>query len=134
MIVLDASFVIAWAYREAPAPLDDQIRRLADDVACVPAHWTLEVANSLLNSERRHRIDAHQRKEILAAIQLLPIEADTETWIRGWEDTLALAGKHGLTSYDAAYLELAIRRQSPLATFDEDLARAAQRAGVPLFD
>jgi predicted nucleic acid-binding protein len=133
MIVLDASFVIAWAYKEAPAPLDDQIRRLAEDVACVPAHWTLEVANSLLNSERRRRIDAHQRKEILAAIQLIPIEADTETWIRGWEDTLALASKHGLTSYDAAYLELALRRQSPLATFDEDLARAAREAGVTLF-
>lgn len=134
MIVLDASYVIAWAYKEAPAPLDDQIRRLAEDIACVPAHWTLEVANSLLNSERRRRIDTHQRKQFLAAIQSLPIEADTETWIRGWEDTLALASKHGLTLYDAAYLELALRRQSPLATFDKDLARAARKAGVTLFE
>ena len=134
MIVVDASFVIAWAYKEAPAALDDQIRRLAEDVACVPAHWTLEVANSLLNSERRRRINAQQRQEILKAIQLLPIESDPETWIRAWEDTMALARKYDLTSYDAAYLELSLRRQSPLATFDEDLARAARAAGVTLFE
>lgn len=134
MIVVDASFVIAWAYKEAPAALDDQIRRLAEDVACVPAHWTLEVANSLLNSERRRRINVHQRLEILTAIRLLPIEADSETWIRAWGDTMALARQYDLTSYDAAYLELALRRQSPLATFDEDLARAAHAAGVTLFE
>lgn len=134
MVVVDASFVVAWAYKEAPAPLDDQIRRLAEDIVCVPAHWTLEVVNSLLNSEHRRRINARQRQEILQAIQLLPIESDSETWIRAWEDTMALARKFGLTSYDAAYLELALRRQSPLATFDDDLARAARAAGVTLFE
>ncbi|HEY7739509.1 MAG TPA: type II toxin-antitoxin system VapC family toxin [Steroidobacteraceae bacterium] len=134
MVVLDASFVIAWAYKEAPHSLDAQIRRVAKDLACVPAHWSLEIANAMLNSVRAGRIDWRQRDELLNAIKLLPIEADTETWLRGWDDIPALAREHRLTAYDAAYLELAVRRQAPLATLDHDLARAARAAGVTLFE
>ncbi len=133
MLVLDASVVIGWAYREAPAMLDQLIRQVANDVACVPAHWTLEITNTLITSERRGRIRAGERDEMLAAIRSLPIRPDEETWNRAWDLIPALAVEYGLTAYDAAYLELALRLDAPLATLDQDLARAARAARVRLF-
>jgi predicted nucleic acid-binding protein len=133
MVVLDASVVIGWAYKEAPALLDELIRRVAEDVACVPAHWALEVTNTLTISERRGRLGGGQRDEILDAIRLLPIRPDDETWLRAWDQIPGLAVQYGLTTYDAAYLELALRLEAPLATLDQDLARAARAAKVWLF-
>jgi len=134
MMVLDASVVIAWAYRDEQDNLDSLIRQVAASVAFVPVHWILEITNTLLNSERRGRLKAGQRQEILASIQLLPIRTDDDTWLRGWDAIPALAHRYRLTTYDAAYLELAMRLQAPLATLDQDLARAARQAGVPLFE
>ncbi len=133
MVVLDASVVIGWAYREAPALLDDLIRQVAEDIVYVPAHWTLEVTNTLMISERRGRIRAGEREEMLEAIRQLPINPDDETWLRAWDQIPALAVHYGLTTYDAAYLELALRLEAPLATLDQELARAARDAQVPLF-
>jgi len=133
MIVLDASVIIGWAYKESPAPLDELIRRVAEGVACVPAHWTLEVTNTLTMSERHGRLGEGQRHEILAAIRQLPIRPDEETWTRAWDEIPELAVQYGLTTYDAAYLELAMRLGAPLATLDQDLARAARAAKVPLY-
>ena len=133
MVVLDASFVIAWAYREAPPELDSLIRQVVEGVACVPAHWILEITDSLVISERRGKLQSGQRQEILKTIKLLPIKTDDETWLRGWDAIPALAERFGLSTYDATYLELAMRLQVPLATLDQDLARAAREAGVALF-
>ena len=134
MVVLDASVVIAWAYEEEKGRLDALIRHVAANFASVPVHWILEITNTLLNSERRGRLKAGQRQEILAKIELLPIRVDPETPHHGWTQIPALAIRFGLTTYDAAYLELAIRFDVPLATLDQDLARAAREAGVPLFE
>lgn len=134
MVVLDASVVIAWAYEEEKGRLDALIRHVAANFASVPVHWILEITNTLLNSERRGRLKAGQRQEILAKIELLPIRVDPETPFRGWKEIPALADAHGLTTYDAAYLELALRLNAPLATLDQDLARAAREAGVALFE
>ena len=134
MVVLDASFVIAWAYREAPPELDSLIRQVVVGVACVPAHWILEITNTLAISERRGKLQPGQRQEILTTIKLLPIQTDDETWLRGWDVIPALADRFGLTTYDAAYLELAMRLQAPLATLDQDIARAARKAGVRFFE
>ncbi|MDH4260421.1 MAG: type II toxin-antitoxin system VapC family toxin [Gammaproteobacteria bacterium] len=134
MVVLDASVVIAWAYGEEGDRLDTLIRHVAANFATVPAHWILEITNTLLNSERRSRLKTGQRQEILASIELLPIQIDPETPIRGWKEIPALASRFGLTTYDAAYLELAMRLDTPLATLDQDLARAARKAGVTMFE
>jgi len=134
MVVLDASVVIAWAYEDTQGRLDALIRHVAANFASVPAHWILEVTNTLLKSERRRRLKTGQRQEILARIRSLPIRVDDETSLRGWEAIPALAERFGLTTYDAAYLELALRFNVPLATLDQDLARAAREAGVPLFE
>ncbi|MDB5479456.1 MAG: DNA-binding protein [Caulobacteraceae bacterium] len=84
----------------------------------------------LLQAERRGRItgaDVALRLELIAA---LPITVDGETTRHAWRDTLALARSERLTSYDAAYLELAVREGTPLATRDRELADAAKRRGV----
>ena len=133
MIVLDASIVIAWAYREEGERLDALIRLVSAESAHVPAHWVLEVTNTLLYGERSGRIASRQRREITDRMRALPIRQDQETFLRGWQETTALAETHSLTAYDAAYLELAIRLELPLATLGQDLARAARKAGVPLF-
>ena len=133
MVVLDASFVIAWAYKEAPPELDSLMRQVVEDVACVPVHWLLEITNTLAISERRGKLLSGQRQEILKTIKLLPIQTDDETWLHGWDAIPALAERFGLTTYDAAYLELALRLDAPLATLDQDLARAARAAKVALF-
>ena len=132
MLVLDASVVVAWGFREEGSQLDDLIRRVAAEVGIVPMHWVLELTNTLLQGERRGRLKAGQQQEILSNIQALPIRIDEETCQRGWRETLALAETFGLTTYDAAYLELAMRLDVPLATLDQDLARAARAAKVRL--
>ena len=134
MVVLDASFVIAWAFKEPPPELDSLIRQVVEDVACVPVHWILEITSTLVIGERRGKLQPGQRQEILKTIRLLPIQTDDETWLRGWDAIPALAERYGLTTYDAAYLELAMRLDAPLATLDQDLARAARKAGVRLFE
>jgi predicted nucleic acid-binding protein len=125
--------VIAWAFREEGATLDALIARVANESVIVPGHWLLEVVNGLLMGERRERIKPGQRENILAHIIELPIRVDEETSLRGWREIPELAARHGLTAYDAAYLELAIRLDVPLATLDQDLARAARAAKVRLF-
>ncbi len=62
-----------------------------------------------------------------------PIHSDDATFPKSLSDTLHLARRHGLSSYDASYLELALRTGVPLATLDTDLARAARKAGVRRF-
>ena len=96
----------------------------------VPGLWHLEIANVLLQAEKRGRItggDVTMRLDLIAA---LPITTDSETTARAWREILALARAQGLTTYDAAYLELAIRRGLPLQTKDEALIGAAKRCNV----
>jgi predicted nucleic acid-binding protein len=104
---------------------------VAEDGAVVPAHWRLEVGNALLMAERRGRIRAARVDAVWRLLAALPIEMDAETNARAWESAAALARQHGLTLYDAAYLELAGRRALPLATFDGALLRAAGTEKLP---
>ena len=96
----------------------------------MPGLWKLEVANILEMGARRGRHDAAFRNSTLADLALLPISVDTETDRQAWGATLQLSERHGLTLYDAAYLELALRRGLPLASLDAELRRAAQAEGV----
>jgi predicted nucleic acid-binding protein len=68
----------------------------------------------------------------LADLSRLPIFVDNETARRAWEDGMALAARHNISLYDAVYVELSLRLQLPLATFDSALRRAAKAAGVTL--
>lgn len=126
-LVLDASVALAWAL-PAEVRADaarNVLLRIAEEAAVVPAHWRLEVGNGLLMGERRGRLLPGQVDAVWRHMVAMPIEIDQETNARAWSSAAGLARKHGLTLYDAAYLELAARRGLPLATFDAALARAA---------
>jgi predicted nucleic acid-binding protein len=98
--------------------------------ALVPSLWSLEVGNVLLIAERNKRISSKQRHMVLHTLTELPITIDVMTSHHAWLETMELAERYGLTLYDASYLELALRRSLPLATFDKALKRAADLAGV----
>jgi predicted nucleic acid-binding protein len=133
-IVLDASMALAWAFEdEGNAYTDTVLESLAEVKAFVPAIWPLEVGNALLVAERRGRLNQAATVQFLALLWQLPIMVETERPEQMLGETLALAREHGLSTYDATYLLLAMRRGFPLATTDAGLRQAATRAGVPLF-
>jgi predicted nucleic acid-binding protein len=108
--------------------------RMPDLQAHVPSLWPLEVANALLVGERRRRITPAATTRFLAILSAFPINVDNETVSHAWGNTMNLARAHNLSSYDASYLELAIRLGLPLAAQDDKLKTAAKSVGVPLFE
>jgi predicted nucleic acid-binding protein len=131
--VLDSSVTMAWAYTGETSPAVREVfEHLAQHGAWVPSLWRLEVANLLEIGVRRGRRDAPFRDATLEDLALLPIAVDTETDRHAWGATLQLATRHRLTTYDAAYLELAQRRGLPLATLDSELRTAAATEKVLL--
>jgi predicted nucleic acid-binding protein len=132
-LVLDASVAISAVLDEDHAERARTIlRRVAEAGALVPNLWHLEVGQTLLVAERQRRIDALQRQKAQVLLLDLPITVDAETWTRAMRDTATLATDQRLSLYDAAYLELSRRCELPLATFDENLRRAATAIGVVL--
>lgn len=133
-LVVDSSVTIAWCF---PDKRDDYsqvvLGALARGRAIVPNLWRLEVANTLLVGERRGRSTQADTAAWLGFLSALPIDVDDETGARAFGDIMGLARAHGLSAYDAAYLELAMRRRLPLATLDEKLKSAARTAGVVLY-
>ncbi len=105
--------------------------RVSGGSCIVPQHWRLEVANQILMGLRRKRTSEALAAEAIAMIETFPLAIDTETALRSTA-IYKLAEKHGLTSYDAAYLELAIRSGLPLASFDKALCTAARAEAVTL--
>lgn len=125
---------LAWYFEDEKTEESTAVlHRVVEDGAVVPAHWRLEVLNGLQAAARRGRIDRAYRDASLADLRSLAIAIDPGTNRAAWAATLQLSDRFGLTSYDAAYLELALRRRLPLATFDGDLVRAARAGNVALF-
>ena len=132
--VLDNSIVMVWSFEdETDEHADAVLDHLAIARAVVPALWPLEVANALLMGERRKRSTEAETIKWVGILNSLPIVIDDETNAHAWSNTITLARGHNLTAYDAAYLELAIRRGLPLATIDGKLKIAAKTVGVALF-
>lgn len=132
-LVIDSSATLAWIYpEEATEAIGQVFDRVIESGAWVPSLWRLEVANVLEMGVRRRRHDAAFREASLSDLALLPVLLDPDTHAHAWSATLRLAETHRLTLYDAAYLELALRRGLPLATLDGDLRAAAQAEGVGL--
>lgn len=129
--VLDCSVTVAWLFEDEATPAIDALQdQLKEEVALVPGHWRLEVGNVLAQAERRKRLTPAQTSAHLELLDRLPVATDAETDSRAFREILSVARTEGLTTYDAAYLELAARRGVPLATLDRALARAARRVGV----
>lgn len=132
-LVLDSSATLAWIYMEERSEaIAGVFDRLTADGAWVPSLWRLEVANVLEMGVRRGRMDAAFRDATLEDLELLPIQTDPDTEKHAWRSTLRLAEHYKLTIYDAAYLELAMRRGLPLASLDGELRAAAGAEGVVL--
>lgn len=128
--VLDASITACWILPdEQSAAADAILERLYSEIGGVPALWWYEVRNLLVVNERRGRLSTEASDRALRSLSLLSIDIDFEAT---GETVLDLARRHRLTFYDAAYLELALRKRVPLATFDEALRSAARAEGVEL--
>jgi predicted nucleic acid-binding protein len=132
-VVVDASIALSWCFREEAAPATDAIYgRVRDTGAIVPGIWHLELGNALLQAEKRGRITEGSVSGRLELFRQLPIVTDAETTARAWHETLVLAKAEGLTTYDACYLELALRLGVTLASKDDALRGVASRLGVPI--
>ena len=129
--VLDCSAALPWVFASEATKETHALHEalVNDGKAWVPALWHLEVGNVLLGAKRKGRIDQAGIEKFLSTLGLYDIEVDHETMALAWSKTLALAESCGLTVYDAAYLELALRRGLPLATLDGPLRAAMKQAG-----
>lgn len=131
--VLDASVAVSWFFEdEAGAYTDAVMDSFADYAAVVPSLWPLEIANVLLVGQRRGRCSEADSIRFIELLKHLPITPDEETARRAFDHVYQIAREYGLTAYDAAYLELAMRLGLPLASIDRQLRQAATRAGIPL--
>ena len=137
-LVLDASMALAWLIvrvDQAEAALADRaFGAVSANGAQVPALWYAEVANTLLVFERAKRLTEQDSVSYLADLGLLAIMQDDFPCAPMQSRVLDLGRRHGLTAYNAMYLELALRRAAPLATFDRQLAEAVRKAGGKVFD
>lgn len=129
-LVLDASLTLSWYFDDertgAPDAVLDQVTEAG---AFVPSLWRLEVANGFQPAIRRKRIDPVFRDRAIGALTSLPITIDTDTDIYAWTTTLELSDRFGLSVYDAAYLEVAQRRNLALASLDQEAARGGSGVG-----
>ena len=134
-IVIDASLVLAWYFKDEKTAAVDAIWGRTDaERLTVPTHWFAEVANGMLVGERRRRSTEAQATLTIELLAGMDIAVDGDGTRHALTAILPLARQHGLTVYDAAYLELAMRLSLPLATLDAALAAAAHAAGVGVID
>jgi predicted nucleic acid-binding protein len=133
-IVIDASVALAWCFPdEASDYADGALLALEDRTAMVPAIWSLEIANALLVGERRKRIRQPEVRRFVELLRGLSIVEDGQPFADAVSNILPLAREYDLSAYDAAYLDVAVRRGAPLATLDAALQKAARAAGVKIF-
>jgi len=131
--VLDASIVLTWCFPDEEAQKAEEIaeRIAAGERVIVPAFWRHEMLNALLVGEKRKRLTPELTRAFIDDLDRLPVDMDLPASSPVvFNATQALCRKHGLTAYDAAYLEIAMREKNALATVDEDLRRAAVAEGV----
>lgn len=131
-IVVDASVALAWCFPDEASDYADEVLLALDTQTAVePAIWGMEIANGILVGERRNRIQESDIRQFAELLDGLNIVEDLQHVPEILETVLSIARTHGIAVYDAAYLELAVRHQAPLATLDVSLQRAAQAMGVP---
>lgn len=129
--VLDASLTLAWCFKdERTVETIALLARAKKEPVFVPQIWPMEVGNVFINAEKKGRISYAKMIEFLTRLGKLDIKIDDETSQRAFHEILSLAHSEKLTTYDAAYLELAMRLGLPLATLDKQMRKAAANVGV----
>ncbi|MFV2058518.1 MAG: type II toxin-antitoxin system VapC family toxin [Thiohalomonadales bacterium] len=135
--VLDNSIAMRWLLSSTKTSdqkyAENILISLPDVEAVVPSFWRLEVSNVLLGAERRSDINQGDSETFLIQLELLPIHVDSLTQHQAFSRIISIARSYKLTSYDASYLELALREGLPLATLDRDLLKAAKKANVQIY-
>lgn len=136
--VLDNSVAMLWLLPQSNVAGEHLANKVLDRLmttgAVVPSLWRLEAANVIVKSLRLNKISQAQASTFIGLLDELEINIDVQTDQRAFHDTLDLARRYGLSAYDAAYLELALRNGLPLATLDAKLDSAAREAGVAVVD
>ena len=133
-LVIDASVALAWCFEDETNEFADQVlERLVGTAGIVPLIWPLEVGNALIGAERRGRLSQAESERFLELIRRLPIQIEAASLKSMFGEIIALAREHKLSTYDAVYLDLAMRSGLPLVTLDADLHQAAIRCGVKEF-
>lgn len=135
--VLDNSVTMRWFFGDGKAQELAYAGKVLDalkrDAALVPMTWGLEVANVIARAEAKGLVTEARSEMFLELLDGVDIDVDSATFAHALSDTLQLARRYKLSAYDASYLELALRTGLPLATLDEDLQKAAKKAGVVRF-
>ena len=132
-LMLDSSVALAWALPDETNPtLDPLCDRLTTEVVIVPPVWPLEIGNVLLVAVKRGRLTARDMSRLVREFRALPIEIDLKSMDEALNETLTLARKYELTTYDASYIELAQRREMPLATLDTKLRKVCSLTKIAL--
>jgi len=132
--VVDNSIVMAWCFEDERNEYADSVLEcLEAGEAFVPAIWPLEVGNVLLVAERKKRLSEASIIRFLALVNNLPITVEQETPERMLKEILSLARENGLSTYDASYLDLAMRLGLPISTKDKVLLKAAKKCQIPVF-
>ncbi len=135
--VLDNSVAMRWLLES----IKEEDQRYAENVlksfsnidALVPNLWHLEATNVLLGAEKRAEITVGEIEGFIIQLENLPIQVDPLTAYQSFSKTIALGRAYNLSSYDAAYLELAIRESIPLSTLDKNLVNASKKSGVEIY-
>ena len=132
--VIDASVGFAWVYPNQGSAETDKLLMEVEAGATVvaPTLWFLEVANALLSAQRRKLLTAAERKSALETLSGLALTVDDEPATAAFRKISELAEKHGLSAYDAAYLEVALRRKLPLGSRDAGVAQQTDGFGREL--
>lgn len=135
--VLDNSVSMRWLLTTSKKSdqiySDDILKSMIDADALVPNLWHLEAANVLLGAEKSGVVTIGEVEGFIAQIENLPINVDPHTYLQSFSRTYALSRAYKISSYDASYLELAIRARLPLATLDKKLLRAAKSSDVTIY-
>lgn len=133
-VVVDNSIILSWGLQDEGCRYADALlETIGEWEAIVPSIWPLELTNGLLMAERRKRINPSDVAHFFSILENMPIHLEPQTMTTTMHEILPLARMHGLTTYDASYLDLAMRMGLPIATLDKALRKAARKAKVPLF-
>ena len=133
-VVIDASLALAWCFPDGASEYADGVLvALEGRTVMVPPVWALEITNAVLVAERRKRVkqaDVRRFVELLGGLTLIE---QSQTAIDTVSSVLPLARQYGLSAFDAAYLDVAVRQGAPLATLDSTLEKAGRSAGIKIF-
>jgi predicted nucleic acid-binding protein len=135
--VLDNSVSMRWLLesnkKSDQVYAESVLKSLIDSEALIPNLWHLEASNVLLGAEKRKEVGTGEVERFISQLENLPLRVDAFTYQKSLNRIMVLARSYKLSSYDAAYLELALREGLPLATLDREMIKAARKAGVDIY-